>query len=206
MKRLIWVFILVSLFWTQWVRAEEKLITIDKKYNFSIRQSQEYTFLYNKDVIITKWKNEWFSCDKEWGYGKGDLINAKVCISDELSLNNLWKNWYSFQILSKNYPTYYLYNTRSKSLYSYSAFDEVLQKNTWNSWLYYLFRSYSDFSDNNSTYEVVVQFKNDGVYEEIYKNMDSKSRLISYELLLNKKMRLKFQTNNKITYKIISIK
>ncbi len=194
--------------WIQWIKAEDELTIIDKKYNFSVRQSQEYTFLYNKNVIITKWKNEGFSCDKEWGYGQNsDVMKARACISDELSLKNKWKNWYSFRILYKNYPEYYLYNTKSMILYRYWSFDKILQSSIWKNGLYYLFSIDASSPWNEElNNEFILQFKNDGTYEEIYRNVDPKARLVSYELLPQKKIKLLFQTNNIATTKIIIIK
>jgi hypothetical protein len=205
MKDIYLIFILVLVFWIQWIEAKDEFSTIKKNYNFSIKQSQEKTSLYYKNSLITQWKNEGFSCDKDWGYSENVVKNAKVCISDELSLRNEWKDWYSFRILYKNYPGYYLYNTRSKILYGYSAFDKVLQNDIWKNGLYYLFSSITPW-EVDEPYEVIIQFKPDGTFAEIYKDIDPKSRLVGYELLPQKKIKLLFRTNNKNTTQILTIK
>ena len=207
MKIIYFIIIVFSVVYTLWVNAKEAVTVINKKHSFSVRQTQEYTSLYYKNTIISEWKNEWFSCDKEWGYGQGDLINARVCISDELSLRNLWRNWYSFQILHKNYPGYYLYNTKSKIMYTHWSFNRLLQSDMWKNGLYYLFSvdTASPWNEDRPN-EYILQFKNDGTYREIYNNTDQKSRLMSYELLPQKKIKLVFQTNNTTTIKIFVIK
>ncbi len=207
MKIIYSIIIVFSLLYTLWVNAKDAVTVISKNHNFSVRQTQESTSLYYKNTIITEWKNEWFSCDKDLGTTQNYRANAKVCIADELSLKNLWRNRYSFQILHKNYPGYYLYNTKSKILYSYWSFDRLLQSEMWKNGLYYLFSvdTASPWNEDLPN-DFILQFKNDGTYKKIYNNTDQKSRIVSYELLSQKKIKLVFQTNNAITTKIIAIK
>ena len=187
--------------------ANDVITFINKKDGFNIKQTQTYTSLYYKNTFIEEWGNEWYRCDKEWGYTQSETKNAKTCIADELSLKHEWKNWYYFKTLKYNYSSFYLYNTKSKELFEYWSFDKVLQNSTWKTGIYYLLSidTKSPWNEDNP-YEFIMYFKNDWTYEEIYTNTDRNDRLISYELLLNRKIRLKFQENDKVTYKIISIK
>lgn len=179
---------------------------IQKEYNFSIKQNQEYTFLYHKSVVVNKWKNEWYSCDKDWWYGQGDLSNAKSCISDELWIKNQWYNWYSFKIFSKNYHSYYLYNTKSKILYTYWFSERVLQSTKWKNWVYFLFSvDTSSPWNEDAPNEFIIQFKIDGTYKEVFNNTDKISRLVSYELLPKKKIQLNFLSPDSSNSKIITV-
>ncbi len=179
---------------------------IQKEYDFSIKQNQEHTFLYHKSVLVNKWKNEWYSCDKDWWYGQGDLLNAKSCISDELWIKNQWYNWYSFKIFSKNYHSYYLYNTKSKILYTYWFSERVLQSTKWKNWVYFLFSVDTSSPWNEDTpNEFIIQFKTDGTYKEVFNNTDKISRLVSYELLPKKKIQLNFLSPDFSNSKIITV-
>lgn len=185
---------LLFLFSTEWASAKY-IYTEKKAYNFTLKQDEEFTYVYHNTSLVLQKSNEWYSCDMAFTEKEKSsyVLKARICMRKSLIIKNYGSNWYQIEYVgwSYSYRVSSFYNTASKEWFGWS-YAPVKQVEKWKNGTYVL-SGWEELGWGNHS-ETLTLLKPNGTVQELYSITDPENKLIKIELLYNKKIKLFFNS------------